>query len=457
MIIMLIILTLFFIIISAVVGVGFEVCKDGVLWFTLVFLVWGIFLSFRIYKKYNKNKISYVSIVNAMLALLILSITFAGILYMIGIGSKVMIIIFCISLLVLLFIIIFRINDRIIYGVGNAKKNTIFNITILTINILMVSTSYAGFLHKLKLGVILSSISLLFIIVSLISILSTIDFNNFYEDESNSKEEFLKEYNSKKIKIILSVIVISITLIGSYSCFFKYGDVNSLLTSTNGEESYDSKSNIKDKASTSDQSVDKESDYTEGESVENNESFPYEGIRYNQFDNIDSIDCIEGNTANIIEAGELINDFHSKILRVNLGKSYSGSPKDYRTKILPSEGSVDISSYASKFLIFDIYNDTIGDSGSPFIALRDGQGRQIAGWCEEYGPDEYYYGNYINKGQWTTICIDLSKLMINTNSESGVWQPMNFNFSEISWIWIGYWAEGDIYIDNITFSNVIPQ
>ena len=52
--------------------------------------------------------------------------------------------------------------------------------------------------------------------------------------------------------------------------------------------------------------------------------------------------------------------------------------------------------------------------------------------------------------------MDLLSLQKNTNKENGIWKPESFDFNSITCIWIGYWAKGIMYIDNVTFSDVIP-
>ena len=145
------------------------------------------------------------------------------------------------------------------------------------------------------------------------------------------------------------------------------------------------------------------------------------------------------------------------VLNVDLKNSYKDKPEDFRTKIMYDNGEVlNLSSYIDKYLIFDIFNESEGVEGSPFVALRDSKGNQIAGWCENFTADSFKYDNKIESGKWKTICVDLLNLQKNTTKENGIWKPENFDFNSITCIWIGYWAKGNIYIDNITFSDVIP-
>ena len=131
----------------------------------------------------------------------------------------------------------------------------------------------------------------------------------------------------------------------------------------------------------------------------------------------------------------------------------------FRTEIdsilLDASGVKDLSS-VSNYLIFDIYNNSNDNNAAnsyPFVALRDSNGKQIAGWC----TTSYTYNgvdSYINKdkkGKWVTVCVDLSKLKGNT--KNGANDPSNFDFSKVKNIWIGYWASGTIYLDNVIFSS----
>ena len=526
MVALLIVLLLFYFTVSLVIGVGFSMFESGVGWFTLAFGVFSALLCLSTFIKYKKSKWNYVSIFISMFTFLMLSITIGGLLHIISVNKIIFRISFGVCCLALLFIIIFRITDRIFYGLGKESKNILFNKVISILNLILVSIAYEGFFYGFKSGATTWIISSVFFTASIISIITSINFKNLieddyeedeieedeieegnyneedeydekdellttineditdeditddniiedfeeekielyneekqddineniYEEAGDNKESYHNKHKSNKLKITL-VIALLIIFVGGAFLYKNIENKNLLTSNSNTETSSENEDNEEEIVDESE--VDDNKDVEEVNEAED-DNYPYTGIKYNTWSDINTIECIEGNTAEIIESGNLISDTHSKILKVNLGKSYSGSPKDYRTKILPSDKTIDLSSYSNKYLIFDIYNDTLGSEGSPFVALRDSAGRQIAGWCESYGPYGSYYYNYIGKGKWTTICIDLSQLMLNTDSESGIWQPRSFDFSSISWIWIGYWAEGNIYIDNITFSDVIP-
>ena len=499
---LLIVLLLFYAFVSVVVGVGFSVFESGVRWFTLAFGIFSVLLCLNIFIKYKKIRLNYVTIVTSMLTFLILSITMGGLFHIIGINKVILRGIFSVCCLALLFIIIFRITDRVSYGVGKESKNILFNKVISVLNLIIVSIAYEGFFSGFKSGSTIFIIASVFFTASLISIITSINIKNAieddyeedemeddnqdeseenepvsiinedideekvdeeqdddideyeYEESGDNEEDYQNKHKSSKLKLTLLIVILIIFVGGTF--LYKNIENKNLLTSNSKIETSSADKN-NDNEEVADEIKEDDANDTEEGKEEDDDNYPYTGIKYNKWSDINTVECIEGNTAEIIDSGNLISDTHSKILKINLGKSYSGSPKDYRTKILPSDKTIDLSSYSNKYLIFDIYNDTLGSDGSPFVALRDSAGRQIAGWCEGYGPYGSSYYNYIGKGDWTTICVDLSQLMLNTDSESGVWQPRSFDFSSISWIWIGYWAEGNIYIDNITFSDSIPQ
>ena len=194
------------------------------------------------------------------------------------------------------------------------------------------------------------------------------------------------------------------------------------------------------------------------------DTFTYEGDSANKYviynDLEDTSKVISSGTTSIVKSStksNLITEQHKAVLAVNQSKSVSN--EDFRTEIdsiLPNSSGVKDLSSVSNYLIFDIYNDSNDNDATnsyPFVALRDSNGKQIAGWC----TTSYTYNgvdSYINKdkkGQWVTVCVDLSKLKGNT--KNGANDPSNFDFSKVKNIWIGYWASGTIYLDNVIFSS----
>lgn len=170
---------------------------------------------------------------------------------------------------------------------------------------------------------------------------------------------------------------------------------------------------------------------------------------------IDSMDTKEYKYKDITVDGGLgsysiVNDKNRKnVLKATLVSDYSGKQEAFRIK-LPVENGVENYSKNSRYLIFDIYNETNGE-GDPFVALRDKSGRQIAGWSDSFRAD--YFTNNMGISNWKTIVVDLEQLRNNTNAQNGVNDPKNFNFGEIECIWIGSWSKGNVYIDNIKFSS----
>ena len=141
-------------------------------------------------------------------------------------------------------------------------------------------------------------------------------------------------------------------------------------------------------------------------------------------------------------------DGHSDVLKISLNNATPNVTKSFRIELpIISENFSDY----NKYLTFDIYSELEG-KGALFIALKDKDSRQIAGWANGFTGDEYF-DNELENGKWKTIVIDLEKLRENTNSSNGVWQPENFDFYNIVSLWIGHWSKGSIYIDNIKFSR----
>lgn len=196
------------------------------------------------------------------------------------------------------------------------------------------------------------------------------------------------------------------------------------------------------------------------------DTFTYEGDSANKYivynDLEDTSKVISSGATSIVKSkrednDNLITEQHKAVLAINQSKSVSN--EDFRTEIdsilLDASGVKDLSS-VSNYLIFDIYNNSNDNNAAnsyPFVALRDSNGKQIAGWC----TTSYTYNgvdSYINrdkKGKWVTVCVDLSKLKGNT--KNGANDPSNFDFSKVKNIWIGYWASGTIYLDNVIFSS----
>ncbi|WP_294391186.1 SpaA isopeptide-forming pilin-related protein [uncultured Clostridium sp.] len=104
-------------------------------------------------------------------------------------------------------------------------------------------------------------------------------------------------------------------------------------------------------------------------------------------------------------------------------------------------------SSTSKYLVFEVYNDGTGNSGSPYISIEDGNLNKIGGWAEGF-TTTYSDNKMPAKGSgWKKIIIDLEKLKNNSN----------FDFSNITNIYLGYWASGDIYINDIRFVGEIES
>ena len=102
-------------------------------------------------------------------------------------------------------------------------------------------------------------------------------------------------------------------------------------------------------------------------------------------------------------------------------------------------------SSTSKYLVFEVYNDGTGNSGSPYISIEDGNLNKIGGWAEGF-TTTYSDNKMPAKGSgWKKIIIDLEKLKNNSN----------FDFSNIANIYLGYWASGDIYINDECCTHVL--
>ena len=164
---------------------------------------------------------------------------------------------------------------------------------------------------------------------------------------------------------------------------------------------------------------------------------------YNYNFNSITVDNGSGNKQIVSE-----KDGHYDVLKISLNNATPNVTESFRIELPITSGN--FSDY-NRYLTFDIYSELEGE-GAPFIALKDKDRRQIAGWANGFTGDEYF-DNELENGKWETIVIDLEKLRKNTNSSNGVWQPEGFDFYNIVSLWIGHWSKGSIYIDNIKFSK----
>ncbi len=460
MVFQVIILLIMFLIISGVSGIGFYMFKDGVNYFSIAFLILSIvsivFLfikHFIIGKNMKHRKLNVVDMLRFMVTFILVSITISSFLYNANFNIMNLEIAYIISAAILTIVIIWRIYDRVVINNMNKRKKATFNIITILPGIIMMSVTYLSFFEGLKTGLIFLGVSLIFMLISIVVMI------NSYP------KGVLKNYKNdpiKKMGKVLSIInfVVAMGIILAVGSFVYYRFINlenivgnkvkvSTETLVNIEESNENISSIE-----SDTVKDEEQNK---EDIKEEDKQIYQGTLYNSWSDDSKIECIEGNSFDFIYDGVMINDNHKVVLNVDLKNSYKDKPEDFRTKIMYDNGEVlNLSSYIDKYLIFDIFNESEGAEGSPFVALRDSKGNQIAGWCENFTADSFKYDNKIESGKWKTICVDLLNLQKNTTKENGIWKPENFDFNSITCIWIGYWAKGNIYIDNITFSDVIP-
>jgi len=126
-----------------------------------------------------------------------------------------------------------------------------------------------------------------------------------------------------------------------------------------------------------------------------------------------------------------------RVITVHTNGDYGSNTKDFSCQLVPEE-TIDISTYSQKYLLLEVYSNDF--EGDPFIALHSNNNSQIAGWASTYSVSGY--DNKLSKGKWKTLCIDLSKLQQNDNSNNGTNNPNGFYFGGIDKIWIGYWAQG---------------
>lgn len=468
MVFQVILLLIMFLIMSGAAGFGFYVFKDGVNYFSIAFLVLSViciaFLlikHFVIGKNMRHRKLNIVDMLRFMITFIMVSITMSSFLYDTKLDMLNLEIAYIISAATLAIVIILRIYDRVaINNMNRRKKITLNTITVLP-GLVMMSITYLSFFERLKTGLMFLGISLIFMLISVVVMI-----NSYPKDVLKTYKNDPIEKTGKVFSIINFVVIMGILLgLGAfvYDKFIKdenfLGNKVAISTETLTEVKSTEESNLEPESSTIDddknQENEKEKSEKEDEGVQEDKQI-YEGILFNSWTDSSKIECIEGNNFAFVQEGVMINQNHSNVLKVYLKNSYNNKPEDFRTKIMYDGENLNLSSYENKYLIFDIFNETEGSKGSPFVALRDSEGRQIAGWCENFTADSSKYDNEISSGQWKTICVDLLSLQKNTNKENGIWNPESFDFNSITCIWIGYWAKGIMYIDNVTFSDVIP-
>lgn len=468
MVFQVILLLIMFLIMSGAAGFGFYVFKDGVNYFSIAFLVLSViciaFLlikHFVIGKNMRHRKLNIVDMLRFMITFIMVSITMSSFLYDTKLDMLNLEIAYIISAATLAIVIILRIYDRVaINNMNRRKKITLNTITVLP-GLVMMSITYLSFFERLKTGLMFLGISLIFMLISVVVMI-----NSYPKEVLKTYKNDPIEKTGKVFSIINFVVIMGILLgLGAfvYDKFIKdenfLGNKVAISTETLTEVQSTEESNLEPESSTIDddknQENEKEKSKKEDEGVQEDKQI-YEGILFNSCTDSSKIECIEGNNFAFVQEGVMINQNHSNVLKIYLKNSYNNKPEDFRTKIMYDGENLNLSSYENKYLIFDIFNETEGSKGSPFVALRDSEGRQIAGWCENFTADFSKYDNKISSGQWKTICVDLLSLQKNTNKENGIWKPESFDFNSITCIWIGYWAKGIMYIDNVTFSDMIP-
>lgn len=460
MVFQVIVLLIMFLIISGASGMGFYMFKDGVNYFSIAFLILSIasiiFLiikHFIIGKNMRHRKLNIVDMLRFMITFILVSITISSFLYDSKFDIMNLEITYIISAAVLTIVIIWRIYDRVVTNNMNKRKKTTFNTITILPGIIMMSITYLSFFKGVKTGLIFLGVSLIFMLISIVIMI------NSYP------KGVLKNYKNDPIKktgnilsIINFVVVVGIILAAGifvYNRFINLENIAGNKVRVSTETLVNNETSSESRVSVSSDTVKDEEENKEDIKEDNKQI--YQGTLYNSWNDDSKIECIEGNSFDFIKDGVMINDNHKVVLNVDLKNSYKDKPEDFRTKIMYDNGEVlNLSSYIDKYLIFDIFNESEGAEGSPFVALRDSKGNQIAGWCENFTADSFKYDNKIESGKWKTICVDLLNLQKNTTKENGIWKPENFDFNSITCIWIGYWAKGNIYIDNITFSDVIP-
>ena len=466
MVFQVILLLIMFLIMSGVAGVGFYVFKDGVNYFSIAFLVLSViciaFLlikHFVIGKNMRHRKLNIVDMLRFMITFIMVSITLSSLLYDTKLDIVNLEIAYIISAATLTIVIIWRIYDRVIINNMNKRKKATFNTITVLPGIIIMSVTYLLFFESLRTGLIFLGISLIFMFISIIVMI-----NSYPKEVLRTYKNDPIEKTGKVFSIINFIVVMGLILgLGAfvYDRFINEENIGgnkvAISTETLSEVENVKESNLELQSSTinDDKNQEDEKENIENEDEQEDKQI-YEGILYNSWNDSNKIECIEGNNFAFVQDGVMINENHSNVLKVYLKNSYNNKPEDFRTKIMYEGENLNLSSYENKYLIFDIFNETEGAKGSPFVALRDSEGRQVAGWCENFTADSSKYDNEISSGEWKTICVDLLSLQKNTNKEKGIWKPESFDFNSITCIWIGYWAKGIMYIDNITFSDVIP-
>lgn len=466
MVFQVIILLIMFLIMSGAAGVGFYVFKDGVNYFSIAFLILSVicivFLlikHFIIGKNMRYRKLKIVDMLRFMITFIMVSVTMSSFLYDAKLDMVNLQIAYIISAATLAIVIIWRIYDRLAINNMNKRKKATFNTITVLPGLVMMSVTYLSFFESLKIGLMFLGISLIFMLISIIVMI-----NSYPKDVLRTYKNDPIEKTGKVLSIINFVVATGLILaLGAfvYDRFIKDENIGgnkvAISTETLSKGESIKENNLELESSTIDDDKNQEDEEENSEKEEENEDKQiYEGTLYNSWNDSGKVECIEGNNFAFIQDGVMINDNHSKVLKVYLKNSYDNKPEDFRTKIMYEGEKLNLSSYINKYLIFDIFNETEGAKGSPFVALRDSQGRQITGWCENFTADSSKYDNKIGSGEWKTICVDLLNLQKNTNKENGIWKPESFDFNSITCVWIGYWAQGNMYIDNITFSDVIP-
>ena len=460
MVFQVIVLLIMFLIISGASGIGFYMFKDGVNYFSIAFLILSIasiiFLiikHFIIGKNMRHRKLNIVDMLRFMITFILVSITISSFLYDSKFDIMNLEITYIISAAVLTIVIIWRIYDRVVTNNMNKRKKTTFNTITILPGIIMMSITYLSFFKGLKTGLIFLGVSLIFMLISIVIMINSYPkgvLKNYKNDPIKKTENILS--------IINFVVVVGIILAAGifvYNRFINLENIAGNKVRVSTETLVNNETSSENSVSVSSDTVKDEEENKEDIKEDNKQI--YQGTLYNSWNDDSKIECIEGNSFDFIKDGVMINDNHKVVLNVDLKNSYKDKPEDFRTKIMYDNGEVlNLSSYTDKYLIFDIFNESEGAEGSPFVALRDSKGNQIAGWCENFTADSFKYDNKIESGKWKTICVDLLNLQKNTTKENGIWKPENFDFNSITCIWIGYWAKGNIYIDNITFSDVIP-
>ena len=408
MVFQVILLLIMFLIMSGAAGFGFYVFKDGVNYFSIAFLVLSViciaFLlikHFVIGKNMRHRKLNIVDMLRFMITFIMVSITMSSFLYDTKLDMLNLEIAYIISAATLAIVIILRIYDRVaINNMNRRKKITLNTITVLP-GLVMMSITYLSFFERLKTGLMFLGISLIFMLISVVVMI-----NSYPKEALRTYKNDPIEKTGKVFSIINFVVVMGIILaLGSfvYDRFISDENVGGnkveISTETLSEVQNTEESNLETESSTIDddknQEDEKENIENEDEDTQEDKQI-YKGILFNSWTDSSKIECIEGNNFAFVQEGVMINQNHSNVLKVYLKNSYNNKPEDFRTKIMYDGENLNLSSYENKYLIFDIFNETEGAKGSPFVALRDSEGRQIAGWCENFTADSSKYDNKIS-------------------------------------------------------------